>query len=497
MVYLVGAGPGDAELVTLKAVKCLNKADAVVYDHLADKRILKHAKADTQFVYVGKIAGNHTMRQEEINALLISLAKEGREVVRLKGGDPFVFGRGGEEALALAANDLPFEIVPGVTSAVAVPAYAGIPVTHRGMAASFAVITGHEDPAKGSTDIRWDELATATDTLIFLMGIKNLPQITANLIANGKPKDTPAAIIRYGTLNSQQTTVTTLGEAANIKTSPPGIFIVGPTVTLREKLRRFDDVNLRPLFGKKILVTRTRAQASALVDKLDALGAICVEQPTIKIATPSDDYRKIDDAIKTIDKFNRIILTSANGVDSFFARLKHARKDARALHGAQIVVIGSATAERLERYGIMADAVPKRFCAEGIVDLIGDEIVAGERILIARAEQARELLTEELTARGAVVTVAPVYRTLVADDMDESIIAQLKNGEFDCVTFTSSSTVMNFVHLMGDANYLQSVKTACIGKITANTLKSFGVDADIVAHEYTINGLVQAIKDSL
>ncbi|MBQ4421894.1 MAG: uroporphyrinogen-III C-methyltransferase, partial [Schwartzia sp.] len=311
MVFLVGAGPGDYRLITLKAIECLKKADVVVYDRLADDRILRWAKNDAEMIYVGKASANHTMKQGDINQLLADKAKEGKCVVRLKGGDPFVFGRGGEEALLLQENGVPFEIVPGVTSAISVPAYAGIPVTHRAVATSFAVITGHEDPTKGGSNMRWDKLSTGVDTLVFLMGVANLGAITEKLIANGRPATTPAAVIRWGTKPEQETLLTTVGTAAadvqKAGLKPPAIFVVGDVVNLRQKLSWFDNKEMKPLFGKTVLVTRSRSQASRLSMGLEALGARVVELPAIRFAEPSDHYEAVDAAISLIASYDWIL----------------------------------------------------------------------------------------------------------------------------------------------------------------------------------------------
>ncbi|MBQ1335764.1 MAG: uroporphyrinogen-III C-methyltransferase, partial [Selenomonadaceae bacterium] len=308
MVYLVGAGPGDPGLISVKACDCLRRADVVVYDRLADERILAYAPKDAEYIYVGKASSNHAMKQGDINQLLADKAKEGKCVVRLKGGDPFVFGRGGEEALLLEENGLPFEIVPGITSAISVPAYAGIPVTHRGIATSFAVITGHEDPTKGGSNMRWDKLSTGVDTLVFLMGVANLPHITKELMANGRPADTPAAVVRWGTKPEQSTLVTTVGKAAEdvekAGLKPPAIFIVGDVVGLREKLRWFDRRETHPFFGKTVLVTRAREQASKLTASLERLGARCLEVPSIRLVEPEDGYQAADEAISRIGEYD-------------------------------------------------------------------------------------------------------------------------------------------------------------------------------------------------
>ncbi|MDD6133940.1 MAG: uroporphyrinogen-III C-methyltransferase [Selenomonadaceae bacterium] len=501
MVYLVGAGPGDYRLISLKAVDCLKVADVVVYDRLADDRILQWAPDDAEYIYVGKASSNHTMKQEDINQLLVDKAKEGKCVVRLKGGDPFVFGRGGEEGGVLQENGLPFEIVPGITSAISVPAYAGIPVTHRAVATSFAVVTGHEDPTKGKSNMRWEHLATGVDTLVFLMGVANLPHITKKLIENGRPADTPAAVIRWGTKPEQRVLMTTVGTAAedvvkaNLK--PPAIFIVGDVVNLREKLQWFDEPKTHPLFGKTVLVTRARSQASKLTARLEQLGAKVIEAPAIRIEEPADHYEALDAAIAKLNDYQWLIFTSANGVDYFFARLIKTGKDARALGYAKVAAIGSATAAKLREYGIIADVVPREFRAEGVLEALKGKLPSHAKILLPRAQEAREILPEKLREQGAVVDVAPAYQTVAAEVDAESLREKLADGEIDLVTFTSSSTVTNLVKIIGSADALKGIKTAAIGPVTAETAKGNGIEPDIVAKEYTIDGLVEAIKENI
>ena len=500
MVYLVGAGPGDYGLVTLKAIECLKRADVVVYDHLADPRILQWAPESAERIYVGKISAHHTMKQEGISELLAAKAISGKTVVRLKGGDPFVFGRGGEEGIVLRKAGVPFEIVPGVTSAISVPAYAGIPVTHRAIARSFAVVTGHKDPTTDG-DVNWEALATATDTIVFLMGIANLKAITENLVKYGRDPETPAAVIRWGTKPEQRVLTTTVGTAAEdvVKNGlkPPAIFIVGDVVKLREELQWFDNLAQRPLFGKKVLVTRARAQASKLTMALEQLGADVREVPAIALADPSDGYAAIDAAIAKLCDYQWIIFTSTNGVERFFRRLENASKDTRALGYAQVAAIGSATAEKLATYGIRADVVPTVYRAEGILDALQGKLPPHANILIPRAEQAREILPETLREQGYTIDVAPVYQTVTAEADGAALRQELEQGGYDIVTFTSSSTVTNLVKILGDAEPLAHAKTACIGPVTAETAKKNGIAPDIVAETYTIDGLVAAIKEAL
>lgn len=496
MVYLVGAGPGDYKLISVKALEYIQQADTIIYDRLADNRLLSSVRKDAELIYVGKASSDHTMRQEDINQLLVDKAKAGKNVVRLKGGDPFVFGRGGEEALTLVENQISFEIVPGITSAVSVPAYAGIPVTHRGVATSFAVVTGHEDPAKAESTIKWSHLSTGVDTLVFLMGVENLPHITSKLIEHGRPADTPAAVIRWGTKPEQRVLVTTVGQAAGdvekAGIRPPAIFIVGEVVKLREQLAWFDQ---RLLFGKTALVTRAREQASALTSQLEALGAQCIEAPAIKLVPP-DSYAGLDEAIERLAMYNWLIFTSTNGVEYFFKHLHSRKKDSRALGNVQVAAIGAQTAAKLKEYGILADVVPLEFRAEGIVAAMEGRIQPGMSVLIPRALIARDLLPEKLKEMGAEVNVVPVYRTLNGDTDGEILKTKLNAGEIDLVTFTSSSTVTNLLDLLGPQGVkcLHNAKIACIGPITAGTCLEHGITPDVIAEEYTIHGMIEAIK---
>lgn len=495
-VYLIGAGPGDPGLLGLKAKECLETADAVVYDRLADPRIIEFCRKDAEMVYVGKASANHTMRQPDINKLLVKLAAEGKTVARLKGGDPFVFGRGGEEAIELLEAGLPFEFVPGVTSAIAVAEYAGIPVTHRHVATSFAVITGHEDPTKGESTINWKGLATAVDTLVFLMGVENIERISSQLIANGRSADCPAAVIRWGTRPEQRTLITTVGQAAaDVKATgmkPPAIFLVGEVVKLREQLQWFDN---KPLFGKTVVVTRARAQASALTKKLEAQGARVLEVPAIKIVPPAD-FAPLDKAIAEIDTYKWLILTSVNGVEYFFDRLLKADKDSRALCGVKIAAIGSATAEALKGYGITADLIPSAYKAEELADALAADTKAGDKLLLARAKIARNVLPERLRALGAQVDVVTAYETVADCQNKEELLEALESGEASLVTFTSSSTVTNLLDVLGDKkDLLNKVALAAIGPVTAETLEKHGLKPAVSAAEYTIDGLMTAIEE--
>ncbi len=495
-VYLVGAGPGDYRLMTLRGKALLEQADVIVYDYLADDRLLRFARPDAELIYVGKRAGCHTLPQGEINSLLIEKARSNDRIVRLKGGDPFVFGRGGEEAAALAGAGISWEVVPGVTSAIAAPAYAGIPVTDRSCASSFAVITGHEDPAKENSSIDWDHLATAVDTLVFLMGIHHLSHIADRLMACGRPADTPAALVRWGTRTEQQTVVTTLADVAETAARqgirPPAVFVVGSVVNLRQQLQWFEQ---KPLTGLSILVTRTRSQASALTDQLEDDGARCIEIPTIHIKEPADDYAGLDQAISRIGHYEWIVFTSANGVEAFFSRWHQAHHDIRELQGIRIACIGPATAAALDVRGILADIVPEENCSEGLVAQLAPKVTVGTTVLLARAEDHRPVLEEGLKQRGAVVHSVDAYETVMARENKERLCQALSGQGLQVITFTSSSTVHNLVALLdGRTDLLQHTAIACIGPVTAGTCRSYGLSVAIMPDQFTIPALVEAIR---
>lgn len=494
-VYLVGAGPGAAELITLRGLHCLEQAEVVVYDRLVDEGILACARAGSELIYVGKGVGERVMEQADINALLIAKAKAGKLVVRLKGGDPFVLGRGGEEAEALARAEIPFEVVPGVTAAVAVPAYAGIPVTHRSLAASFAVITGHEAATSKSSRIAWDKLAMGVDTLVCLMGRENLGAICGELIKHGRPPATPVALIRWGTLPRQETLVGTLadiaGKAEAAGFGPPVVAVIGPVVSLREKLRWFDN---RPLFGQRVLVTRPRSQASALSRLLLQEGAEAVELPAISIES-LPDMTKMDRALSRLAEFDWVVFTSTNGVEAFFSRLFQQGKDARSLGGIRIVAIGEATASALRRHGITADLVPQDFSSQGILQSLGRHKVAGARFLLPRADLAGEELAEELAGLGARVEQVVTYRTVPARRSSALARKVFKDG-IDIVTFTSASTVRGLANLLdGNLSLLKGSRIACIGPVTAAAAEKLGFPVGMVAGEHTIPGLVRALVE--
>jgi uroporphyrinogen III methyltransferase/synthase len=495
-VYVVGAGPGAPGLITQKAHECLVKADVVIYDHLVDKQVLNSVPDGAEIIYAGKTPSKHTKEQVEINRLLVQKANEGKTVVRLKGGDPFIFGRGGEEAAALADNGIPFEIVPGISSAIAVPAYAGIPLTHRGMSSSYAVITGHEDPGKEKSSINWEKLATATDTLVFLMGMKNLSEIVSKLIEHGRGADTPVAVINNGTQPEQKTVVGTLKDiAAKVQEQsldPPSVIVVGEVVKLREKLGWFDN---QPLFGKQILVTRAQHQANTLSRLLYEHGARPVELPLIDIKLILDTG-ELDSAISDLSLYQWIIFTSVNGVELFFKQLHALKQDSRALYGVKTGVIGPATAEALEEKGIVPDCCPSVYTSEGLLDALKKMNIAGNRFLLPRADIADKQLTEGLAHLDAEVHEISIYKTVAPSDSQSRLKEILSTGDIDVIALTSSSTVNNLLAIVQNENLsLGNVKIACIGPKTAESIVAVGLKADIVAHEHTMTGLVAAIED--
>jgi uroporphyrinogen III methyltransferase / synthase len=497
-VVLIGAGPGDPGLITIKGAEALAEADVVVYDRLASPELLEHCRPDVERIYVGKEPGRDHLSQERINAMLVEAASRGLLVARLKGGDPFVFGRGGEEAEALRAAGIPFEVVPGVTSATAVPAYAGIPVTHRGLASTFAVITGHEDPEKPESSVDWAKLATAVDTLVFLMGTKTLPEIVEKLVANGRAVETPAAVIRWGTTPEQRTVAGTLSDIASrveeAGITPPAITVVGKVVRLRESLSWFED---RPLFGKRVLITRTRRQASVLARLLADEGAIPVELPAIEIE-PSADPEAVGAAIDdlTAGRYGWSVFMSANAVELWFEHLRDRGLDARAFAGAFVAAIGPATADALAERGISADFVPPEYVAEAVVDGLRAHVSSGDRVLVPRAEGARTELVEGLRAAGAEVDEVTLYRAVVPETAPTGALSMLRDGAIDIVTFTSSSTVRNLAAMLnGHIETLRGPLVACIGPITAKTAEELGLRVDVVASEYTVEGLVRAITN--
>lgn len=514
-VFLIGAGPGDPGLLTLKGKKCLEAADVVVYDRLASDALLSHAKDGAELIYVGKESSRHALSQDKINELLAEKAAAGRVVARLKGGDPFIFGRGGEEAEYLRQRGIPYEVVPGVTSAIAGPAYAGIPLTHRGIASSLAIVTGHEDPAKEESALRWDRLATATDTLVFLMGMENLGTIAEKLIENGRPAATPVALVRWGTTADQETLVGELGtiaeKAAATRFGSPAVIVVGDVVGLRPLLAWAEE---RPLFGRRIVVTRSRAQASSLVEKIAAAGGEPIEFPVIRIVPP-ESYQALDNALRRLGEGSRdrgdgrcqgggydwVVFTSANGVAAVVERLFALGLDVRAFAGAKLAAIGDETARALANHGLRVDLVPGEFVAEGLLEAFGGAAaVRGQKILLARAAEARAVLPETLRSWGAVVDEVAAYRT-AADAGDAAMLCeQLEAGRVDAITFASSLTVRNFQKALDEvagtgtaARLSQRAAVFCIGPVTADTARELGFGVAGVANPYTIDGLMEVL----
>ncbi len=492
-VYLVGAGPGDPGLITVKGLRLLQEADVVIYDRLVDVRLLEHARADAEMINVGKGRDNHSFTQDEINALLVEHGLAGKFVTRLKGGDPFVFGRGGEEALELVDAGIPFEVVPGITSAIGALAYAGIPITHRKIAASFAVVTGSEDPSRPNSGVDWPALAHV-DTLVVLMGMEALPNVVDAVLAEGKPADTPVALVRWGTRPDQETVS---GDLTNIvervKTAglqAPVVTVIGPVAALREKLQWFDT---GPLFGQRVLVTRTRQQASVLSAMLTQRGAMPIELPTIALE-PLDSDGAMDKALDGLTDYRWTVFTSANAVSIFFERLAARNLDARALGAVQVCAIGPGTAKALGEHGIKADYIPEEFVAESLVEGMRKRLQPGDKVLLPRAEGGRALLVEGLKEAGAVVDEVHLYRSMPAEDIAVRAKEAFAAG-VDTITFASSSMVKNLVDAFnGDVEAINRCVVACIGPVTSETARGLGVRVDVEATEHTVSGLVEALE---
>lgn len=492
-MYLIGAGPGDPGLLTLKGRDILSKADVVVYDALLDPQLLEWAKPNAVKIFVGKRGRLHVKEQAEINDLLIRHAARGRLVARLKGGDPFLFGRGGEEASQLAEEDIPFEIIPGVTSASGVACYAGIPLTDRRLSSMVTFVTGHQDEDKKSAPVEWARISRES-TLVIFMGLDQLPSITQRLLHHLWDDKTPAVAVRWGSTPRQEVVEGTLADIAEKARqsglASPVLVILGKVVGLRKKLRWFD---MRPLFGKKIVITRAAEQAPEFIPLLTDTGAEVISFPTIQIASPKS-WDTADQAIHDIARYDWILFTSVNGVTMFFQRLKTLGGDIRDLKGPRIGAIGPKTSLRLTSLGLKVDAFPDEYRAEALADVIGD--VKGCRILLARAEKARDILPKTLESRGARVTVATLYRTLKPRRLPMDVKKRLLAGEIDVVTFTSSSTVDGFMQHFSTREkrrIFEHAKAAVIGPITAATLRDYGVHPTISAKRYTLEALAKAI----
>ncbi|MFN2541993.1 MAG: uroporphyrinogen-III C-methyltransferase [Chthoniobacterales bacterium] len=492
-VYLVGAGPGNLGLVTLRARECIENADVIVYDHLANAAMLGWGRSNTELIYAGKRAGEHALSQEQINALLIEKARQGKEVVRLKGGDPFVFGRGAEEAQALADAAIRFEVVPGVTSAIAGPAFAGIPVTSRAENSHVTFFTGHEDPAKAQSAIDYATLAKLGGTQVMLMGVERIESIAQEMMKHGVRENLPVALVRWATTGRQQTLTGTLKDIGRrvieLGFEAPAIAVFGDVVSLRKDLNWYEK---RPLLGKRIVVTRSRQQASALSERLRALGADVIELPTIRIEPPSD-VREFAQLVQDAHGYDWIVFTSPNGVDAFFEMFFKLYDDAREIGGAKIAAIGPATAQRVKDFHLHVDLQPEEFVAEAVVrEFQKLETVDNLRILIARAERARDVLPKQLSKLGAIVDEAFAYRTVAETRDDTGARGRLLQEGADLITFTSSSTVENFLAL--GLPWPKQMQVASIGPITSKTARDHGLKVTIEAQRHDIEGLTEAIR---
>jgi len=496
-VYLVGAGPGDPSLITLRGVECLNKADVVVYDYLANEQLLCHAPETAERIYAGKIGGRHNQGQDEINTLLVAKAAAGKIVVRLKGGDPFVFGRGGEECEALRDAGIPFEVVPGVTAAVGASAYSGIPLTHRDITASVAFVTGQEGKDKHESNIDWDRLSLGGGTVVFYMGITTLRRNMQRMIEHGRSAATPVALVRWATTPCQQVLVGTLADIADraeeCDFKPPAVTIVGEVVALREKLQWFDT---RTLCGKKIIVTRAAEQAGEFSAKLTARGATVLECPTIRLVEP-ESWQLVDLAIRELPGYDWLVLTSANAVRYFFQRLYTLGLDARALGGCKICVVGPKTADEIRAFGIKPDLVPTDYKAEGIVDEFSRLDMQGSRVLFPRAEKTRDVIPRELKRMGAHVDSPVAYRNIFPERLPPETLFALEKRSVDCITFTSSSTVQNLAAMLGEElmlDMLKGVAVASIGSITSKSCRDLGLRVDIEPASSTLDSLTEALE---
>ena len=496
-VYLVGAGPGDYKLMTLKGLECIRKSDVIVYDRLANIDYLKEAKENCEFINVGKASSNHLLPQDDINRLIADKALEGKVVTRLKGGDPYVFGRGGEEAEILREEGIDFEVVPGITSAIGGLCYAGIPITHRDHASSFHVVTGHpRNDGKETKEINWQALANVKGTLVFLMGIANLQHISENLIKEGKDKNTPVAFISWATRSNQRVVTATLENAyevavkENIK--PPTLIVVGTVVNLREKLNFFEE---KPLFGKNIVVTRYRTQSSLLSEKIRDMGGNPIEIPTIKIQKVEDNC-ELESEINRIKDYTYIVFSSKNAVDIFFDKLNDMNYDARVLCNSKICAVGSETAKAIKAKGIIADIVPKRYVAEGLYEELKDIINENDKILIPRAKNARDFLVKKLSEKSYVKEVI-TYESVIDADNKNLALQVIDDEEVEYITFASSSTVKNFMTLIGENNIkkLNDKKIISIGPITSKTIEDFGVEIYKEADEATIDSMIDIISN--
>ncbi|HWI39884.1 MAG TPA: uroporphyrinogen-III C-methyltransferase [Verrucomicrobiae bacterium] len=495
-VSLIGAGPGDPGLLTLKGRDCIASADVVIYDYLANQALLRFASPGAELIYAGKVGGQHNREQRQINELIVAKALEGKKVARLKGGDPFIFGRGGEECEALLDAGIPYEVVPGVTAGIGAAAYAGIPLTHRDVTTSVAFVTGHEHPGKDESEIDWEKLSLGSGTVVFYMGVRNLPTIVENLMAHGRSPKTPVALVRWGTRPEQEVLSGTLSDIVDKVRKhgfkAPAVTIVGEVVRLRERLRWFDD---RPLFGRGILVTRAADQAGEFSALLEKEGAAVFECPTIRLVPP-EDWSELDDAVSRLHTFDWTVFTSANAARFFFDRLEAAGGDARAFGACRVCAVGPRTGSLLRELGIRPDLVPEDYKAEGVMAALADIGVAGRRILFPKADKAREVIPSGLSALGAEVTAPVAYRNVPPDGIPADALQALEEKRIHCVTFTSSSTAENLARMVGEnrlLKLLEGVAVASIGPITTRTCLELGLRVDIEPEKYTIPALTEAI----
>lgn len=490
--YLVGAGPGDLGLVTLRAKECVETADVVIYDALSSPEILCWMKKGAEKVYVGKRAKDHALSQEGINDLIVEKTKEGLNVVRLKGGDPMIFGRGGEEAAELAAAGVAFEIVPGISSSIAGPAYAGIPVTHRDHCSQLTIFTGHEDPTKGESSIDYKHLAKTPGTRVFLMGVARLREIASSLVEGGAASDTPIALVRWATTGSQKTIAGTLADIADIaertEFKSPAVAVIGGVVNEREKINWFEK---RPLFGKRIVVTRTREQAGGLSRELAGLGADVVELPTIRVEAPTD-REGFAEGVAHAHEYDWLVFSSPNGVERFFDGFFSIYEDARSLGNPRIAVIGQGTAAKLKEYRFGVDLIPKKFVAEGLVEAFKKESIENLTVLWVRAEEARDVIYDGLIAQGAIVDECLAYKTVPETEDPTGAVARLKDEGADVITFTSASTAENFFKL--GLPWPEGCVAGSIGPVTSEALRSHGIEPAFEAKKHDIAGLVAAIS---
>ena len=496
-VILIGAGPGDVGLLTLKGKDWLSRADVIVYDHLVNTNMMRFASNQAEIIYVGKKEGHAVLIQEEINKLLVKNARKGKVVARLKGGDPFIFGRGGEEVQALKEANIRFTVVPGIPSPIGVSAYAGIPLTHRDYASTVSIITGSNETGQDNVKIDWEKIAARSGTLVFLMGARKLPRIVEQLLKFNKSPDTPVAVIQWGTTSRQRTWTGTLGTIVHIamkeKIKPPTLTIVGEVVNLKPVTDWYENL---PLFGKTFVITRAEAQADSFIHMLEERGAEALLYSSIE-TVPPDDWGPLDQSLEKLSSYDGLIFTSVNGVYFFTKRLRERKKDIRQLKGVCIYAIGPKTEQAVRDLNIGVDIIPENYVAESLIEIMGKEDITGKNFLLPRAAIAREILPDTLRAMGANIDVVPAYQTLTPQKSDFSFLKRLDEGNIDVITFTSSSTVTNFLNRLSKKHYekLHGITIACIGPVTKKTAESHGLVVSIVPNQYTVDGLISAIDD--